>query len=224
MKKMETIYNKISNFNQARIITAIYEIVKENQGFLVSDFPYINTYKVKKIYNRTPQEIIRDNNELIEKAKEKNIKNDFINKKITEYEEAKEHINESIVTVFTNYINFVIDDVVYYFQFDDNPFFPYYKIKEKAEKKENYYLVKHNYYIEEIEEKLKNDIIDIIYNYLSDEEIKKIAKDIFNYLINCKFNEIVTDKKRVSNLYDNGYHYEHIKEIRNIKYQKIDII
>ena len=120
---METIYNKISNFNQARIITAIYEIVKENQGFLVSDFPYISTYKTKKIYNRTPQEIVRDNNELIKKAKEKNIKNDFVNKKITEYEEAKKHINEFIITPFTTYINFVIDDVVYYFQFDENSFF-----------------------------------------------------------------------------------------------------
>lgn len=193
---MKELYYKNSNYNQVRILNKLYDIILENGGSLVNDLPYINTYHQTKIYNRTPKEIILVNEELIKKAMENNIQNEFVNKKISEYEEAKKHKGEYVISPFTSYIRFVLNDDIYYFQFDTNTFFPYYKMKEKSEIKNNCYFVKYYHYMEEVPEEVKDNINNNIYNFMTDEEIEQQANNIFNYLINSEYNEVAGVNKK----------------------------
>ncbi len=193
---MKRLYLKGWEFNSYLIINKLAEIVKNNGGKIVTDFPYINTYEKTEIINRNIEE---NKNE--------------------------ENANANIQVLFKNYINFVLNDFVYYIQLQDNPFLEDYIIKEKAVLNNDMYYVKYEHYMENLSKDWINNEENIksYYKTLTPQEIEKLANNLYNQILNKPISEIVTTKKRVCNYYDNRYHYEYIKEERNKKYKILDI-
>lgn len=193
---MKKLYLKGWEFNSYLIINKLAEIVKNNGGKIVTDFPFINTYEKTEIVNR---DIEKNENE--------------------------ENENTNIQVLFKNYINFVLNDVIYYIQLQDNPFFEDYILKEKATFDDNTYYVKYNHYMENLNKNWIDNEEDIgsYYETLTPQKIEKLANNLYNQILNMPISELVTTKKRVCNYYDNRYHYEYIKEERNKKYKILDI-
>lgn len=193
---MKKLYLKVWEFNSYLIINKLAEIVKNNGGKIVTDFPYVNTYEKTEIVNRNIEE-----------------------------NENEENANTNIQVLFKNYINFVLNDVVYYIQLQDNPFFEDYIIKEKAVLNNDMYYVKYNHYMGNLSKDWINNEENIksYYETLTPKQIEKLANNLYNQILNMPMSEIVTTKKRVCNYYDNRYHYEYIKEERNKKYKILDI-
>ena len=105
------------------------------------------------------------------------------------------------------YIRFVLDGYLYYFQIDDNPFFPFYYSK--------YQINPNNTYCKDVysEELDKDWLFDCYWrNDCTNEERQQAAETILNILINAPKGKVHRDtvKQRVPNIYDNGYHYETI--------------
>lgn len=227
--EIKKLYYNSCNFNQVRIIKELYKIIKENGGYIVSDW---EKKKEKILYiNRSVNDVLIENKKWLEVPKKDHYKTltedqkKKIKSKIDLYNTAKKMEETGInkaESFFDTYIQFYYKDYIYYYQFEKNPFFDYYFSKIPAESDLKQY---YNYYMEKIDEKYKENKINAnIWNLeLKDKEAKKIALNIFNYLISARSNEIVTNKKRVYNLYDGGYHYEYIKEKREKKYNKIEI-
>lgn len=86
LKENQRLYLHSCNYNMARMMSALANLVKEHGG------------RVKP----TRQALISDRN-------------------------CKDA--EPIKVTHTSYISFVLNDVYYYYQVDDNPFFPFYYIK-----------------------------------------------------------------------------------------------
>lgn len=224
---MEKLYLKGWEYNSYLIINKLAEIIKENGGEIVNDFPYLNTYHKKEITNRSITEAIAGCERILCGKTEEQIKgNQFAIQKQKELEELRKIDNESIQVLFSNYINFKLDDYIYYIQLQDNPFFEDYIQKETiAEEKGGEYIVKYNHYMENLNKNWIEEAegIKSFYQTLSKKQIEILAKRLFEQIKNARPSEIVTNKKRVSNYYNNGYHYENIREERKKTYKKITV-
>ena len=123
--------------------------------------------------------------------------------------------NEPIQVTHTTYISFVLDDMYYYYQIDDNPFFDFYYQKTPIKNNKRY---KHVYLQEDKKEWLYDCFFAIDCN---DNYIRDGANMIYNMLINAPVGELYTHEKRikVNNIYDNGCYYE---TISNVEYCTID--
>ena len=224
---MEKLYLKGWEYNSYLIINKLAEIIKENGGEFIYDFPYINTYNKKSIVNRSIIENIAECQGYLNNKTDAEIKaNKLLTIKQKELKELQKIKNDPITVNFTNYINFVLNNNIYYIQLQDNPFFDDYIQKEKAEQEGNQYIVKYNYYMEKLNKKWIEEFegIKSFYATLTDEQISELAKRLYNQIINNKFSDIVTTKKRCCNYYDNRYHYEYIKEKKEKKYKIINIL
>lgn len=101
------------------------------------------------------------------------------------------------------YMTFILDDMFYYFQIDDNPFFPHrYQKTEIVNGKRM-----RNVYLEEFS---REWIYDCLFGVTNDDEIKEIANQVFNLLVMAKPSGIYREKKRirVPNTYDGDWHWE----------------
>lgn len=101
------------------------------------------------------------------------------------------------------YISFMLDDMYYYFDIDDNFLFPHHYQKTKVvngKRRKNVYL-----------EECKNDwIYDCLLEDCGQEEIVEIANQVYNMLLQAKESEIYHEKKTimVPNTYNEGCHRE----------------
>lgn len=224
---MEKLYLKGWEYNSYLIINKLAEIIKENGGEIVNDFPYINTYHKKEITNRSITAAIAECERILCGKTEEQIKeNQFAIQKQKELEELKKIENEPRQVLFSNYINFKLDNYIYYIQLQDNPFFEDYIQKETiAEEKGGEYIVKYNHYLENLSKNWIEEAegIGSFYQTLSKKQIEILAKRLFEQIKNARPSEIVTNKKRVLNYYNNGYHYENIREERKKTYKKITV-
>lgn len=123
---------------------------------------------------------------------------------IRKYEEAKSINNAPIRVTHTTYIRFLLDDTVYYYQVNDNPFFEFYYTKTP---------VVNNEYSKNAmsEEDKKEWLFDCFLSWnCSKADIKEAANLIFNMLVKADNSKIWRDSKRVrvNNTYNKGYHYE----------------
>lgn len=120
-----------------------------------------------------------------------------------------------LVTYFTSYINFVLDGHLYYVQLNDNPFFPSYYEKKKIDSKGT---ASKDVYM--------NELNEIYFGYSTkDEDIEENAHRLFEFLKNAKLSERYHEyeRKRVANLYDNGWHWEEIaKPGRRSIYKRVE--
>jgi hypothetical protein len=114
--------------------------------------------------------------------------------------------DEPIQVTHTSYITFILDDMYYYYQMDDNPFFPFYRqktpIKDGKRSKDAY-----------LEEDAKEWQYDCFFTKnCSEADITEGANLIFNMLCAAEKSGISREytQERVSNSYNDGYHYEKI--------------
>lgn len=224
---MKTLYLKGWQYNTFLIINELSKIIKENGGKIVVDFPFTSTYEKIQIVNRSILEDIEEIETLLKDKTEKEIEeNSYLAKKKEELEKLKVINNKPKKILFKNYIQFVLNDVIYYIQLQENPFFDDYIQKEKVEKDGKYYVVKYNHYMEHLSKDwIENgNNITSFYQALTSQKIKKLANNLYKQILSCPFSEIVTNKKRIQNYYDDGFHYEKIKEERKKIFYTIDIL
>lgn len=215
---MKELYLKNWEFNIARILDEVEKIVLQKNGIVnITDFPYIKTNKKMMIHNRTITEYEYTLNEYKEALKLPNSNKDFFNTEIQKIEKIlKENKNNKAKIVnHTTYISFILDGLYYYFQVDSNPLFDFYiqKYPVNYNKEKDEYIQEYDYYMMTFEKDLFN-YEKVWFDFLNDEEIKKIAIQLFNGFIKHTQSNMVYSKQRVNNIYNSGYHYESFVEKR----------
>lgn len=202
-KENQRLYPKTWEYNAARIITELSKIV-ENHGGRVK---YGNAAIIS---DRTVSFALVEKEERAEQLKKlnaenkKDIRTAAIKAIEKEIDELKQINNDPRRVTHTSYITFIFENNYYCFQTDSNPFFPFHYIKTP---------VKNNKYSRDAAcmEDEKKWLFDCFLCWnCSDSNIKEGANLIFNMLCNAPFSEIMRDhqRKRVSNTYNNGFHYE----------------
>ena len=202
-KENQRLYPATWGYNAARIMTALAEIVENNDG-------RVKYGHAALISNRTITGAIFEKEERVKNLKtatgenKKEIRAAVIRAIEKEIEELKQIDNEPIRVTHTSYITFVLENNYYYFSVDDNPFFPFHYKKTP---------VKNGSYSGDacMMEDKKAWLYDCLFSWeCSDADIKEAAQQIFNMLCNAPCSVIRRDsrRERVSNFYNNGYHYE----------------
>lgn len=168
-KENQRLYPHSCNYNMARMMSALAELVKEHGG------------RVKP----TKHALISDRN-------------------------CKD--TEPIMVTHTSYISFVLNDVYYYYQVEDNPFFPFYYIKT---------LIKNGKYSMDAasEESKKGWLVDSFWGQHCDEsDIRHAAECVFNELSESRMSTVIrnTHKTKVPNRYNDGWHWENVPEPERI--------
>ena len=121
--------------------------------------------------------------------------------------------NSPIKVTHMSYIRFVLGDIMYYYQIDQNPFFPFYYSKTPvvAGQYDRYAICE--------EDESKEWVFDSMFSAkASEDDVKEAAELIFNKLLlaRCSKSERRTRQIRVPNSYDGGWHMERIAEPLNL--------
>ena len=207
LKDNERLYPDSWEYNGARIISKLAELVVENGG-------RVAPCKKAVISNRTIDNMkiecsLRlEKLKSLEEKKHKDVLVAAIEKKEEDLKELEQIKNDPIVVTHTSYISFVLENTYYYFQLDDNPFFEFLLVKTP---------IKNGKYSKDaaLEETEKGWLEDELLKIgCSEKAIEDAAKSIFDMLVTSKNSSIILDKKRVrvQNSYNNSYHYETIYE------------
>lgn len=205
--KEQTYYYTNWEYNAARLLARLADIVENNGGYIAEtnapDYFYHSFQTVYTIHNRTLRAAIREQAERVKRLKE--LKRDSTNAE-KELHDLETIDAPAIVTRFTSYIHFMLDGTYYELSFDSNPFFPFHFRKIKTENNK----FTGDYYLEDF---TKDWLYDCFFSFrCCDADIKEGAQLIFNALLNAKASaEYIERKKtRVPNVYNSGYHYETI--------------
>ena len=103
-----------------------------------------------------------------------------------------------------NYIRFILNGYMYYFQTDDNPLFSHYYTKTK--------IVDGKYSLDAGLDDLSRVWLNKLGKWTNntDEVLAAVAEDLYTSLVLAQDSEIIRDKekRRVPNSYDNGTHIE----------------
>lgn len=113
---------------------------------------------------------------------------------------------DPVKVYYTSYITFVFQGMAYYFQTEDNPFFPTMYIKTPV--REGKY--SKDACLEELKTVWQYDCV--FSSNMSESDIKEIANILFNGLVKSPKCEIIRDWNycNVPNTYDGGFHKEKI--------------
>lgn len=220
MRENETLYLGSWEYNASLILQEIKKLVIENGG------------RVKE--TKTGYIVNRSINECLFKAKERhetitnNIENGivenndtrqaYIQKLENDIKELENINNDPVAVSDLTYITFILDNKHYYLELSENPFFDMYYHKTP--------IIDGKYSRDIYSDKLNtNWLFDSFLKVVSDgieNDRKKAAKMIFEQITTAADSEkyIETEKKRVSNTYNSGYHYETIKKPE--RQEKID--
>lgn len=230
-KMSNKLYLKSFQYNTYIILDELRKKIYNKGGFLVSKW---NTTQDKlTIYNRTLQSNIKELKESIQTI-ESNLKNNVYNddrkRQLMEYKQKKEKalkelesIHDERIVHNTSYLQFKLDDYVYYIEFNDNPFFSHHMIKQRInEIKDNRYIVKYNHYIDTFNLDIFNDIDLFNYN-LTDDELKESVDILFNMLIDANESEIVINRQREYCYNCDRYTYKQVKEVNKKEYKEVII-
>ena len=224
-------YLKTFEYNTYLILNELRKKIYNKGGVLVSDWNYTPDKMI--IYNRTLQSNIKELKESIQTI-ESNLKNNNYNddrkKELMEYKQKKEkelkdieNIHDERIVYNSSYLQFKLDDYIYYMQFDSNPFFNHYIVKQRIDEiKDNKYITSYNHYYDIFSLDIFNDIDLFRYN-LTDDETKQGADILFNMLINANESEVVTTKQREYCYCCNRYTYKQVKEVRRKEYKEVVI-
>lgn len=206
LKDGERLYLRAWEYNAARIISELAKIVINHGGRVKPTHTAI-------ISNRTLTDIIREietrmnelNNAILKHGRNEN-RTYALKKQAEELEKYTGINNDPITVTHTSYITFILDDVYYYYQTDNNPFFDFYYHKTP---------IKNGKYSKDaaLEPDKKEWLYDCFFgSTCAQADIIEGANLIFNMLCNAPMSVIMRDgkKQRVSNKYDGGYHIEMI--------------
>ena len=125
MKDNERLYPATWVYNSSRLLTQLAKIITDNGGT-------VKPLRRAVISNRIQDgAILEYRNKIAQYTElEKTSHNPARAAAIKTYSEKLEKLtsinNEPITVTHTTYITFVLDGMYYYFQTDDNPFFPFY--------------------------------------------------------------------------------------------------
>lgn len=204
-KDNERLYLPAWGYNAARIMTELAQIIVNNGG-------KVKPTNTAIISNRHLSESIReaaDRVKSLEAAISERGTNETRAAALVNYKKQlsdMEAINNDPITVtHTTYITFVHDSTYYYYQVDDNPFFPFHYVKTP---------VKNNKYSKDAgatEDDKKEWLYDSFFGFnCLDADVKEAANFIYNMLINAAYSPIMRDgkKQRVPNTYNEGTHFE----------------
>lgn len=116
-----------------------------------------------------------------------------------------------------NYIRFVLNGYMYYFQIDDNPFFPHRYIKTKVV--DGKYSL--NTYMDELAERTWMKRLER-YARNTDECLERVAEDLYKTLLDAEESEKYREEENriVPNIYNNGTHIE--KVLKPERFAKVD--
>ncbi|MGI5964157.1 MAG: hypothetical protein ACOX7N_10750 [Lawsonibacter sp.] len=123
---------------------------------------------------------------------------------------------EPITVTHTTYISFILDDIYYYYQVNDNPFFEFYYNKTP---------IKNGKRSRDagLEADKKEWLFDCFFkSNCGQPDIIEAANLIFNMLCNAPMSKIIRDgrKQRVPNTYNYDYHIETVYQPERI--EKVD--
>lgn len=138
------------------------------------------------------------------------------NKGFIEYQREDREGSRRLVS-HLGYMSFILNEYLYYIQFDDNPFFDHFYTKSLIKDGK---VAKHHY-LDKLEDKVQ--LNEKLMHYNCDGElIGKTAQDIFMALVEAPASRLAVTKKRksVPNTYDGGFHYEYVYE--NGPYEAVD--
>ena len=199
-KDNERLYLTSWEYNAAKILSRLAVIIQEKGG-------KVQPLHTALISNRNLSSAINKNKQTLENymsaASSERIKTEI--QRVTDKIKKLESINnEPISVTHTSYIKFILNGMIYYYELNDNPFFPFYYSKTK---------VIDNMFCLDIyaEEDPKKWIEEYHMTFeCPDEKIETAANFIFNMLMNAKQSKAIKQgkKTRVPNQFDNGYHYE----------------
>lgn len=117
---------------------------------------------------------------------------------------------------YFNYIRFVLNGYMYYFQIDDNPLFPHRYTKTQV--------VNEKYSLDVYMDDLQNTWMERLERYSrnTDECLERVAEDLYKTLLAAKDSEKYREEetKIVPNIYNNGTHFERV--LRPERFAKID--
>lgn len=207
IRENERLYLSTWEYNMCRIMTTLAEQVVGRGG-------RVKPQKKAIISNRNVDALKREYSEKIETYIELEKEQSYPPRAAasTKYREKLEELeavnNEPITVTHTSYISFVLNDMYYYYQMDDNPFFEFMYSKtpiRNGKRSANIYLS------EDIKEWAKS--YDL-FKTLTDMEVSDAATKILEMLLSAPISEVYRETKRtrVPNTYDDGYHYEMILE------------
>ena len=198
------LYLKTWEYNAARITTELARIVNNHGGKVKPTHTAI-------ISDRTVTSAITElenNIERLNKATKKHGTSDRRTEAVKnlerQLEEYKNINNEPITVTHTSYITFILDETLYYYQVDSNPFFDFYWNKtpiKNGKRSRDAALEADN----------KDWLFDsFLKSNCGQADIVEAANLIFNMLCNAPLSEIIREgrKQRVPNTYNNGYHIE----------------
>lgn len=229
----EKLYLSGWGVNSYKIINKLAELVKQENGEIITEYKELyNKNDVILVKNRNIDTDIIELTDKIEKATNNLKKNeydtettkkikDYIEKNTKELNELKAINNDFIELKYKNYLTFIINQYIYYIQLDENPYFPWYIIKKQAETNENGEIItRYDYYMEDLNKDFieKYNNISSFYEPTNEKQITDIATRLLNQVKSRKCCDIVTNRRRVNNIYNNNYHYETIKEERKQTY------
>lgn len=215
--RTERLYLTNWEYNRARIIKALGNIVKANDG-RIKPFPYYNCL----ISNRKLTSYIQELRKKIavcekeEEAKPYPARAEFIKELKKKLEKMEAIPNEPIMVDTLSHIGFVLNDTYYYYSIADNFLFPFYYLKTP---------VKNGKYSADagMEEASRTWLYDCFFTCeCSQADCVEAAQIIFNELMNADNCKIIRDGKRtrVANTYNDGYHYEMVYKPE--RFNKID--
>lgn len=231
----KTLWFNGSKYNSARVIEMIADIVLERGGRVkeLKDNVTIRTrgYSEKMMHI---QDRIEASKRMLADHEEKR---ESIEKAIRKYEDEYrelEALKEAAPVIHSRFsgrygicagcLSFVLDGTFYRFSFADNPFFPdgYSKIKlnDDGEYFGQYYGMNLTQ-----EDEIKEYFIDELWKPCASEEgIKWVAEDIFDRLMKCPYSEryYETERRRVPNTYNDGWHWETVTSKRGNEKHKIE--
>lgn len=187
-KEIKTRYYDAWNFNTRRIIKRFEKLIFDNGGYIVSSWQ-------KEL----------DNFHFV--ARFSNYKNEtWTDEKIC------------FDSNYDSYIVFMIDGFVYYVQFDNNPFFEHYYIKQacRHDDANGAYITDYGAYSNELNREF---LYDCLFSFdCTNDEIKEIANLFFNQIISAPASQ--TETKRVRKYYGvgNKHYYNNCPVVRKKSY------
>lgn len=191
--KGQTLHLTSSQYNMTRVINALARIVKREGGSVQAEEPF---YIVNRHLNSdivTAADHIRKASANIHGADEnRKVRLAEYIKKQEEELKKMESINRKPVCVnHSSYLSFTLDGNYYYYQFDENPFFPFYYIKTAIfDGKRD----KDACLMEDSKEWLRDELFSF---RASDYMIGQCARTLFNFLVTANPSIIRRDTKRV---------------------------
>lgn len=180
-------FRKLNTYNRLRIISALEKLIEEKGGKILRS-KYDHSIEIKCYAGIDASEELQ--------------------KKIESL---------PIITCCGSlHLFFLLNGYYYSFEMDDNPFFPIHYKKIKVNNNGEYIGKRYIYTTDDNE----SDTLEIhlcydaIFKVIDDKVIEILARDFLKnldgYFTKGKENSCYKEKKRVSNYYNNGYHYETI--------------